>query len=258
MPAPRLYYELAHLWPLLSPPQDYAAEAAFIDQLLEQRLGPAPAGRRQSILELGGGGGHLLGHLTERFDAAAVDLSQPMLDACQRMNPTVQTHLGDMRIVRLGRSFHAVLAHDAADYMVTEQDLCALCTTASAHLEPGGLLLVGPTYVQESFIDHEAVRDFQTDGDTELAYVSYVHRPHRSSATFERVVVILIRQRGRLCIEEDRATCGLFSTCTWLRVMGEAGFEAQTLAFTQDGLPVDNPAAELTEPARLILGVRRS
>ena len=60
MTSARLYHDLAHLWRLLSPPQDYVAEAAFIDRLLDQRLGSPPGGFRWSILELGGGGGHFI------------------------------------------------------------------------------------------------------------------------------------------------------------------------------------------------------
>src|SRR5690606_9468970 len=51
----RLYDELAEWWPLLSPPADYAEEAAFFHSVL------APEGEnpdRPSMLELGSGGGN--------------------------------------------------------------------------------------------------------------------------------------------------------------------------------------------------------
>jgi len=49
----KLYTELAAWWPLLSPSEDYADEAAFFAQILaEAGLPPSP-----SLLELGCGGG---------------------------------------------------------------------------------------------------------------------------------------------------------------------------------------------------------
>ena len=47
-----------------------------------------------------------------------------------------------MRTVRLGRTFDAVLVHDAIDYMTTEADLRAAVETAYAHCRPGVALFV--------------------------------------------------------------------------------------------------------------------
>ena len=71
----RLYGDLAFLWPLMSPPDQYRDEARYWRQALRQRLGPG----RLRILDLGAGGGHNLHHLAGEFDATAVDLSAEML-----------------------------------------------------------------------------------------------------------------------------------------------------------------------------------
>ena len=65
----RLYGDLAHLWPLVSPPDHYKDEARYWLRELRARLAP---GRRR-ILDLGTGGGHHLHQLTAEFDATAVD-----------------------------------------------------------------------------------------------------------------------------------------------------------------------------------------
>jgi trans-aconitate methyltransferase len=52
-----------------------------------------------------------------------VDLSEEMLVVSRRLNPECEHLLGDMRTLRLGRSFDAVFVHDAIDYMTTEADL---------------------------------------------------------------------------------------------------------------------------------------
>ena len=222
----RLYNDLADLWPLLSPSCDYASEASVIAQILHEHLGPATSRSRRSILEMGAGGGHTLSYFKD-FDAVAVDLSAQMLAQCRRLNPAVQTHVGDMRQVRLGRSFDAVLAHDAIDYMASLDDLRAACVTAAVHLKPQGVFLVAPTCTTETYTDYESITDANTDGQTELAYVSYVHRPHADPTTYELVLVILVRQGGELRVEEDRHTCGMFPTATWIDVLAECGFDVQ-------------------------------
>ena len=65
----RLYGDLAHLWPLMSPPDHYKEEARYWLRELRARLAP---GKRR-ILDLGTGGGHHLHQLTAEFDATAVD-----------------------------------------------------------------------------------------------------------------------------------------------------------------------------------------
>ena len=75
-------------------------------------------------------------HLTGDVQATAVDISPQMLANSQALNPDVEHHVGDMRSVRLGRRFQAVLIHDAISYMLTEEDLSATfshgpCTLAA-------------------------------------------------------------------------------------------------------------------------------
>ena len=132
----RFYGELAPWWPLISPPEEYAEEAAFAAGLL------AADGATTTVLELGSGGGHVASHLADRFRLTLVDLSEPMLQVSRALNPTADHHQGDMRTVRLDTQFDAVLIHDAIDYMTTEVDLRAAIQTAYAHVRPGGLAVM--------------------------------------------------------------------------------------------------------------------
>lgn len=49
-------------------------------------------------------------------DMTIVDLSEAMLDVSRRFNPDCKHRCGDMRSVRLRRSFDAVFVHAAIDY----------------------------------------------------------------------------------------------------------------------------------------------
>ncbi len=168
---PRLYDDLAYLWPLMSPPEDYADEGERWRRELRARLGPG----RIRFLDLGTGGGHhlhqIIGGEGDRFDAAAVDLSETMLGHSRRLNPGVSHHVGDMRSVRLDETFDAVLIHDAISYMTTEADLLAAFATARAHLRPGGLLLAAPDDYAETFDPPRVRHETRRAAGRELTYV---------------------------------------------------------------------------------------
>ena len=106
----RFYDDLAAWWPLISPPEEYAEEAAEFAAVLSSASIPVI-----EVLELGSGGGHNAVHLKSRFAMTLVDLSDQMLEVSRRLNPDCEHHQGDLRTIRLGRSFDAVLIHDAVD-----------------------------------------------------------------------------------------------------------------------------------------------
>ncbi len=244
---PRLYRDLASLWPLVSPVEDYAAEAAVLSKLIrrELRVGPR-ARRRPRVLELGAGGGHTLFHLRDDFDIVAVDLSPAMLAQCRRLNPDVPTFVGDMRTVRLRQTFDAVLIHDAIDYLLSPRDVARAMATAHAHLRPGGVLVVAPTYVRETFRNHDTESDQRLDGDTAVTYLSYVHDPDPADTRYDLRLVVLIARRGKIRCVEDHHVCGLLSVGNWEQLMTAAGFTARAF---------DDPATTL--PHVLLVGRRR-
>ncbi len=259
IPLPRLYDDLARLWPYLSPPEHYAPEAGVIDALLAEHLGAPPADRRWRILELGAGGGHTLYHLTERYDCTAVDLSDPMLANCRTLNPTVRCVQGDMRTARLGEVFDAVLIHDAIDYMLDEADVLATLRTAAEHLRPGGVALVAPTYIRETFVDGDVADDGTTipgigdprnegggsaDGQDELTYFTFVHDADPDDSVFEMILLYLVRdgRTRRVEVIEDRHTCGLFAAEHWLAMLADAGLTPQPIEPPELDADGDNAA----------------
>src|SRR5215470_2973312 len=142
----RLYSDLAAWWPLISPPEEYAEEAAFAARLLGQTARPD-----REVLELGSGGGHSASHLRPRFTMTLVDASPGMLAVSRQLNPDCAHVEGDMRTIRLGRAFDAVFVHDAVDYMTSETDLRQVIQTAFAHCRPGGIAVFMPDHTAENF-----------------------------------------------------------------------------------------------------------
>lgn len=219
----RLYDEFAYLWPLISPPEDYAREAKYWRNLLHAKLGPG----QHHILELGVGGGHNLSHLTCDFKATAVDLSEKMLAISKKLNPDVEHVVGDMRSVRLGRTFDAVIIHDAIGYMCTEYDLLAAFKTAASHLKPGGIFITSPDYVTETYPGTNVSHRISKGDNIELTFIEYDYDPNPDDTTAESVMFYMILKNGRLDIEQDFHTTGLFPVETWLKLMEIAGFEVE-------------------------------
>ncbi len=103
------------------------------------------------VLDLGSGGGHVALHLRDRFTLTLADISEDMLASSRRLHPRCRHVRGDMRTMRLEQDFDAVLAHDAIDYVTTQDDLAMVIATAFAHCRPGGIAVFVPDYVKDDF-----------------------------------------------------------------------------------------------------------
>ena len=215
----RFYGDLARWWPLISPPEDYAEEAAFAASLMR----PAD-GAVDHVLELGSGGGSNASHMKSMFAMTLVDLSPSMLAVSEALNPECEHIVGDMRDVRLGRMFDAVFVHDAIDYMTTESDLRRAIDTAFVHCRPGGVAVFVPDHTTETFApesDHGGA-----DGSDGRA-VRFLHWTVADGDGVATDYVFLLRDPdGRVDVVHERHDSGLFSGDVWLRLLQEAGFEA--------------------------------
>ena len=230
----RLYNEFAHLWPVISPPQDYAEESEHWRSALRDLLGPG----RWRILELGCGGGHLLSHLTADFEAEAVDLAPRMLALSRKLNPDVEHHLGDMRTVRIPGEFDAVLAHDAISYMLSEDDLRAVLATARVHLRPGGVFLAAPDLVRDTFrprVLRWPGRPPSKPDEPTVTVEEHLRDPDPADTVIESLFVYTIVENGVTRVAEDLHLSGLFPIATWMQLLEEAGFDPEVMPLPGDG-----------------------
>jgi SAM-dependent methyltransferase len=234
---PRLYSEFAAWWPLLSPAEEYAEEATFYALVL-QAYGQAPV---NTLLELGSGGGNNASHLKQRFSLTLVDPSAQMLEVSHALNPECEHIQGDMRTVRLDRQFDAVFIHDAICYMTSEDDLRQAIETAFVHCRPGGVLLLAPDHIRETF--RESTDHGGTNGENgALRYLEWTYDPDPGDSTYTVEYAYVLRDlEGGVQVEHDRHVEGLFSRATWIRLIHEGGFEPQTVAFPQSihGAPLE-------------------
>lgn len=219
---PLLYSDLAHWWPLFSPPEHYADEAA---DLLPTLLS-APAHRPQMLLELGAGGGSLAFHLKRAFQLTLTDISPAMLAVSRQVNPECEHAVGDMRTLDLGRQFDLVLIHDAIMYMTDPPSVQAALATAYRHCAPGGAVVIVPDVVKETFTPKTVTGGEDGPDGRGLRYLEWVWDPDPGDDTYEVFFAFVLREAdGSLRVEHDRHRFGLFARNAWLEWLQEAGFE---------------------------------
>lgn len=227
LPDPKLYFDLAEWWPLVSAPADYAEEATFYARLICESCMASPS----SVLELGSGGGNNASHLKKRFDMTLVDRAPGMLAVSKSLNPECKHVQGDMRMVRLGRQFDAVFIHDAVCYILTAGDLQQVIETAWIHCRPGGCVLLCPDCVKETFRE-----DVKTGGhngpDRQLRYLEWTVDMNPDDTVYETYFTFMLREPGcEIRFVHDVHRMGLFCRDTWTGLLSEVGFKAKAVPF---------------------------
>lgn len=239
-----MYADLARWWPLLSPPEDYVEEAATIAGLLGTGVNEV-----RTVLELGSGGGHNAVHLKAQFEMTLVDSAPQMLEVSTHLNPECEHLEGDMRDLELGRTFDAVLIHDAIDYMLTLRDLRAAFATAASHLGVGGLLVVMPDHMTETFEPITGHGGNDAPDGSGIRYLEWTHDPDPGDHQVVTDYVYAIREvDGGVTSENERHHFGLFAQDQWTDAMSGCGFDVTVLLERTDE---DRP------PRRILLGVAR-
>jgi hypothetical protein len=241
----RLYHELSDWYPLLTTLADYLEEAAQYREVLLEALGPG----RHTLLELGAGAGANAHYLRDRFELTLTDLSPRMLELAARHCPGARTVAGDMRTLRLGETFDAVFMHDAIVYLRSEAELAGAFATAHLHLRPGGVVLVAPDYVTETFAPGLDCGGSDGEGRS-LRYLEWTWQEPGVTGEYVTDFTLVMREgTGEPRVVNDRHREGLFPRATWLGLLEQAGFEVQRL---------ERPNPDGERELDLFLGRRRT
>jgi SAM-dependent methyltransferase len=136
----------ANYYNLIYQNKDYNSEVEYILSLLN-KYQP----NLESILELGcGTGKHALILSEKGYQVDGVDLSDEMISIAhdqrqrlpQNIASNVQFKQGDLRTVRMGKKYDAIVSlFHVMSYQTSNEDLSAAFATAKAHLKPGGVFL---------------------------------------------------------------------------------------------------------------------
>lgn len=223
---PRLYSDLAWLWPLWGDPDgEYAEWCAHVVAMIEKH-----AQREvRTLLNLGCGGGKNAYNLKRHYRVVGLDLSPAMLANARRLNPECAFVQGDMREFSLPERFDAVLIDDAVSYMTSRDDLSRLFRAAHRHLEPGGVVIVAPDGTKETFkqndtrISHGEAKA-RPEG-VDVVFIENYYDPDPTDDTYEGLIVYLIRENGKLRVEVDHHKLGIFAADVWPTLLREVGYE---------------------------------
>ncbi len=217
----RLYKDLSWTWPIISPPEDYIEESEFIlKQIRKYQKCDV-----KSVLNLGCGGGHVDWALKKELKITGVDISENMLALAGKLNPEAEYILGDMRSVRLNRTFDAVLLHDAINYMTTPEDFRAAFLTAFEHLQKDGLVLTFAEEWKEHFVQNRGNQFTRSKGNIEITFIDNCYDPDPTDTSYEYTIIYLIRKDKKLDIQYDFHHGGLFPLSFWKRTLTEVGFK---------------------------------
>jgi SAM-dependent methyltransferase len=231
------YTDLADWWPLISPVEEYAEEAALFAELLR---GALPWGG--DVLELGSGGGSNAAYLKAHFRMTLTDVSEAMLSVSRRLNPECEHVRADMRSVRLGRTFDAVFMHDAVGYMTDEADLRLALLGAAAHCRPGGAVVIAPDDLRETFTPDSSVGGTDAPDGRGVRFLEWSWDPDPHDTRIRTEYAFVLRERdGTVRSVHETHHLGLFGRATWLALLDEAGFDARivTEVTSEDRTPRD-------------------
>ena len=218
---PLLYSELAGWFHLLTAPEDYEEEAEIYRKALVKKA-ERPI---RTVLELGSGGGNNASHMKAHFTLTLTDLSADMLAISKNLNPELEHIEGDMRRLRLGRTFDAVFAHDAVSYLVDEESVREAVATAFEHLEPGGVALFAPDDYAEDWKDSYSDGGHDGPDGRGLRYIEWSHRSGLEPPLYAFDFAYLLREAdGSVRAVHDRHFGGAHSRETWRRAFADAGF----------------------------------
>ena len=247
----RLYRDLAGWWPLISPPEEYAEEAAYLAAVFSSAGVPV-----REVLDLGSGGGHNAVHLKGRLALTLVNISEEMLAVSRRLNPECTHVQGDMRTVRLGRMFDAVLVHDAVDYVTCEGDLRQVIETAFAHCRPGGIAVFVPDHIAETFRSARGGGGGSDAAGRQGSFREWAWDPDPADDWVQVEYEFVLRAAdGTVQVVREAHRLGAFSRDAWLRLLADTGFdpEARFGAEAPRG-----PAISGRMPRNLLIGRRPS
>lgn len=213
----------ADLYDVIYGAKDYASESAELHTLIQARC---PGAR--SLLDVACGTGAHLAYLRHWYDVAGVDLDPGMLAHARQRLPGVPLHQGDMASFRLGRRFDAVTClFSSIGYLASTTELNETLVNLSAHLEPGGLVVIDgwvrPDRWREPGTVH--VETVETD-DLKLVRMS---RTEREGAVTHLEMHYLAASLEQIDHFVDHHHLRLFAPADYESAMALAGFTVEVM-----------------------------
>ena len=200
--------------------KDYAAEAAKIDALIQERKPDA-----RTLLDVACGTGLHLQHLRTRYEAEGLDLDRELLAIAAERLPDVPFHQGDMLDFDLGRRFDVVTClFSSIGYAETVENLDEAVSSMGNHVESGGVLIVEPWFPPDAWQDGFLDAIFVDEPALKLARMSISGREGRLSRIDLHYLVATASGVEHF---EETHELGLFTHEEYLDAFRSAGLEVE-------------------------------
>jgi len=197
--------------------RDYAKDARAIHRLIAREKGS----KGRDLLDVACGTGLHMAHLRRWYRVEGIDLDPNMLRVARKRLPGAAVHRADMRNFELGRQFDVVLnMFGSIGYVRTLSGLRRAAGAMSAHLEPGGVMLVEPWVLREKW-ERGNVGSLLAEADgVKVARVSRSLR--RGKLSIVEFAYLISSSNGIRTIRESH-TLGLFSRAEYAEAFRRAG-----------------------------------
>lgn len=227
----KLYSDLAYCWDVLTPRGTYDLEAVQILEVLKDHLP-----QFSSILELGSGVGALLESFPDDVEVVFLERSKEMLALSKQRNPSREHLQQDMLKLDLGRSFDAIVLHDAVMYLTDRAQVLTCFKAAYEHLDESGIFLVFPDVTAEFFQEHAICGGAETDRCA-VQLLEWHWDPDPADDQIQVDFSVLIREAGVVKAHHESHSMGIFTIDAYQSLLREAGFStAQLLEGVFEGI----------------------
>jgi SAM-dependent methyltransferase len=179
-----MYAEAAQFYDVIHDARgrDADAEADIVIAEVRRRRPEA-----RTLLDVACGTGANLPRFAESFDVTGVDISAEMLTVAAERCPDVPLVAADMRSFDLQRRFDAVVClFSGIGYLTEEADLRRAVAAMTAHLAPGGILLIEGWVEPEYWLGPSVHAESATAEDLAVARVARSYREGQLTEIFMR------------------------------------------------------------------------
>lgn len=217
-----MFSRTAHLYDAIYAFKDYAAEAATVRELVQERVHGA-----RTLVDVACGTGKHLAELRPWYEVDGADVDPALLAIARGRLPGVPLHEGDMVELDLGREFDVVTClFSSIGYVVTRERLAAACAALARHVGPGGLLVVEPWLTPDVFVPHHVGAVFVDEPELKVARVNAI-----GELTDPLVAELHYLVGTPAGVEHlvERHELGMFTREEYVGAVAAAGLEAEWL-----------------------------
>ena len=212
--------------------KDYATEAGTLTTFIHQYR--RSTGHR--LLDVACGTGLHLSYLKQHFQVEGLDLDEQLLAIARQRNPDVPLHHADTVDFALWRTFDIVTClFSAIGYVKTLANLSRAIQCMAQHLRAGGVLLIEPWFIPETWRLGTVHARFMDEPDLKIARINTSFVEGRLSIMDMHYLIVTPEGTEHYV---ERHELGLFSSDEMRHTLTTCGLEVtyDTVGLTGRGL----------------------